>query len=114
MYRIDMFVIDVLRHDIEDIEAILRMLNSRSALGWRNFWPRDFCRQEVLDALGRLLSTGLVSPLRYDHTRRELVDIDGPVEAVDASELWFKLEPSAIQQWEQWDSPKGRSDENFE
>jgi hypothetical protein len=32
-----MFVIDVLRHDIEDVDSVLRMLNAPGLLGWRKF-----------------------------------------------------------------------------
>ena len=32
----DMYVLDALANDVEDVEAILRMLNSDTALGWHN------------------------------------------------------------------------------
>src|SRR5437867_2405612 len=102
-----MFIIDVLRHDIEDMDAILRMLNSTSALGWREFWPRDFHREEVLEALGRLVKAGMVRPLRYDHTKRELIDIDDYIDVTNTAEpLWFKLERPGLAEWNRWDWPE--------
>jgi hypothetical protein len=70
----DMFVIDVLRHDIEDVAAVLRMLNNTGSLGWRKFSSHDFTREEVKAALARLIKAGLATPLEYDSMKRELVN----------------------------------------
>jgi hypothetical protein len=105
--ELDMFVIDVLRHDIEDLDAVLRMLNNTGLLGWRKFWPRDFTREEVLEALDRLVSRGLAKPLEYDPVKRELVTLDRPVDVRrEGGSLWYTLEQSALDLWNEWKSPK--------
>ena len=100
---IDMFVIDVLRYDIEDLAAVLRMLNNSGPMGWRKFWPHDFTREEVLEALDRLVSRGLAKPIEYDPVRRELVDVDRHVDVQEeGSLLWYKVEQSALDLWKEW------------
>ena len=51
----DKYVLDALVNDVEDIESILRTLNSESELGWRDEWGSDFLRDEVVMALLRLV-----------------------------------------------------------
>ena len=98
-----MFVIDVLRYDIEDLAAVLRMLNNSGPMGWRKFWPHDFTREEVLEALDRLVSRGLAKPIEYDPVRRELVDVDRHVDVQEESSLlWYKVEQSALDLWKEW------------
>ena len=102
-----MFVIDVLRYDIEDLAAVLRMLNNTGPMGWRKFWPRDFTPEEVLEALDRLVSRGLAKPIEYDPVRRELVDADRHVDVQkEGGSLWYKVEQSALDLWNKWKSPK--------
>jgi hypothetical protein len=105
--ELDMFVIDVLHYDIEDTEAILRMLNNSGPLGWRTFSSQDFTREEVLIALDRLIREGFVRPLEYDPVRGELVDMDRPVDVLkESSSLWFKLKELGLDLWNSWKSPK--------
>ena len=105
--QLDMFVIDVLRHDIEDVEAVLRMLNNTGVLGWRKFWPHDFSRDEVLTSLDRLVRSGLVRLLEYEPASRELVDVRRAVDVCEQADLlWFKLEQAALDLWNKWQSPK--------
>ena len=56
----DMYVLDALASDIEDLEGILRMLNSETELGWHKEWGRKFSREEIVEALCRLVSDDLV------------------------------------------------------
>jgi len=56
----DMYVLDALANDVEDVEAILRMLNSDTALGWHNEWGRKFRRDEIIETLCRLVADDLV------------------------------------------------------
>lgn len=56
----DMYVLDALANDIEDLEAILRMLNSDTVLGWHKEWGRKFRREEIVEALCRLVVDDLV------------------------------------------------------
>jgi hypothetical protein len=59
----DMFVLDALANDIEDLDSIVRMLNSETALGWLSEWGRSFRREEVVEALSRLIVRGFVTVL---------------------------------------------------
>ena len=56
----DLYVLDSLANDIEDIEAILRMLNSDTVLGWYHEWGRQFTREDIVTALSRLVHDDLV------------------------------------------------------
>ena len=59
----DLYVLDALANDTEDLESILRMLNSDTELGWTKEWGRTFSRQDVVEALSRLISKDLVRVL---------------------------------------------------
>ena len=56
----DLYVLDSLANDIEDLEGILRMLNSNTELGWATEWGRPFQREELVTALSRLVTKGYV------------------------------------------------------
>jgi hypothetical protein len=58
--HLPMFVVDVLRYDIEQISNIVTLLNSAGGVGWRVFWPRDFHETEVFGALTQLIDRGWV------------------------------------------------------
>jgi hypothetical protein len=58
-----MFVLDTLANDIEDLDSIVRMLNSDTALGWVAEWGRRFRREEVVAALSRLVMRDCVTAL---------------------------------------------------
>jgi hypothetical protein len=55
----DLYVLDSIADDVEDIAAILRMLNSDTAVGWQRTWGRPFGRDEVVEALSRLVTADL-------------------------------------------------------
>ena len=59
----DLFVLDSLANDIEDLESILRMLNSETVLGWKQEWGTTFARDVVVEALSRLIRKELVEVL---------------------------------------------------
>ena len=69
----DMYVLDALASDLESLDDIIRMLNSESDLGWRREWGADFRRPEIVQALVRLLRSGLVRCYLWDETVRGLV-----------------------------------------
>jgi hypothetical protein len=56
----DMYVLDALANDVEDLESILRMLNSDTDLGWHEEWGRSFTRADVVAALSRLIRQDFV------------------------------------------------------
>ena len=59
----DLYVLDALANDVEDLESVLRMLNSNTALGWTKEWGRSFNRGEIVEALSRLVAKNLVQVL---------------------------------------------------
>lgn len=76
-----MFVLDVLRHDeIENVPAIVRMLNDDGGIGWRDQWDRDFTEADVRSVLVPLVRDGLLLALR------EKADTDG-FDEIDETDL---------------------------
>lgn len=64
--RPDKYVLDALANDVEDVESILRMLNSDTDLGWRAEWGRNFSRSDVVTALTRLVREDFVQVFAHD------------------------------------------------
>lgn len=104
--QLPMFVVDVLRYDIEQVPSITKLLNNTGSIGWRKFWPHDFTDKEVVGALGRLCNEGLVEVLVYDPQLKELVvgkgqpDFEGRL-----VENWFRLNDAGRRKWEEWRPP---------
>ena len=108
---LDMFVVDVLRYDIEDVDAILRMLNSTSCVGWRKFWPHDFTRDEVLGALDRLVSRGVAKPLVENPLKNELEEVTHPVDVRNEGGRYsYIIKQSPLNFWNEWNPPVELSD----
>lgn len=59
----DLYVLDALCNDIEDLDSILRMLNGDTALGWAAEWGRPFQRGELIEAISRLVAKNYVQVL---------------------------------------------------
>lgn len=110
--RIDMFVIDVLRYDIENIPSILKLLNNRSSVGWRFAWPHDFAEVEVIQALKDLIKNGWVKPLRENETHKNIVPVDEDEDIWNNIDtLWFELTGQGWQAWNNWDNPPIKEDD---
>jgi hypothetical protein len=71
---LDLYVLDALANDFEDLEGVLRMLNSDTSLGWKWAWGRDFEREEVVSALSRLVSKDAVRVLVLSDDGKHLTD----------------------------------------
>lgn len=56
----DLYVLDTLANDLENLEGIMRMLNSDTVLGWHREWGRHFERKEIVEALSRLVRTDMI------------------------------------------------------
>jgi len=106
----DMFVLDVVADDVEDLEGILRNLN-RSPSGWRDSWGREFSRDEVVAALSRLV--------REDHVRGYVLDDAGtalvelPARALPPAtfdDAWFGLTPRGRLIHSNWDPDAGTAE----
>ncbi len=102
-----MFVVDVLRYDIENVASILRLLNSRSCIGWRQFRDRDFTSDEVTSALRDLAHAKMVLVLSEDQQSATLVR-DPNLENFDSriNSLWFRLTKKGKEVWERWTPPE--------
>jgi hypothetical protein len=101
-----MFIIDVLRYDIEPISSIVNLLNDDDSIGWREFWPADFAALEVAGALEELVARRYVQPLTYDPNKKELVEssvMSGFIESPE--DYWFLLMKAGRELWESWEPP---------
>jgi hypothetical protein len=105
--QLDMFVLDVLRHDaIEQVSSIVRLLNDTTCIGWRQFWPHDFSVREVIPALLELEGGGFVRALREAEEEDQLVPLPcGTLDASQAEEVWFALTEKGRRLWEGWKPP---------
>ena len=101
-----MFILDVLRHDdIENCPSILRMLNNRGCIGWREFWPSDFSDVEVLQELRHLAGEGHIQVLREIGQENQLEPIALDLITEIDEHVWFALTDSGRDAWAQWDPP---------
>lgn len=101
-----MFIIDVLRYDVEQVSSIVTLLNAGGGIGWRDLWPRDFTVSDVAPALNELLRQGFIRTFQSNETGEELIPADdvGDIRLnIDA--LWFELTKSGWEAWEEWDPP---------
>jgi hypothetical protein len=107
----DMYVLDSLANDIEDLDNILRILNSDTTLGWHKQWGRHFGREEIVQSLARLIKNGCVrvSVLTADGKwLEELAPLELPPESFD--HVWFAMTPHGRIVHTNW-HPAGLDDE---
>jgi len=100
----DLYVLDSLANDIEDLEGILRMLNSDTALGWRAEWGREFEREEIVQALTRLTRADLVRTLVLAGDGKSLQELPAralPPESYDSA--YFCLTERGRMKHTSWD-----------
>jgi hypothetical protein len=104
---LEMFVLDVLRHDeIEQLSSIVRLMNDRTCVGWRDFWPHDFTTDEILATVKESVERGNIELLR-EGDAGELAPVPSAnIETIEGdSTLWFRLTPSGRSAWERWKPP---------
>lgn len=101
-----MFVVDVLKHDIEPLPSVIKMLNNEGSIGWRHFWPHDFTQAEVDGALVELVRRKWVEVLEYSQSANQL-DLTERAANFSAEPLrfWFRLTDDGKQAWENWQPP---------
>lgn len=103
---IRLFVLDVLRYDFEQPSHICTLLNSRSSVGWRVFWPRDFTESEVIAALGELLREELVEAFIEAFDKPELVPaIASGTDPALLAKYWFRPSKRGLELWQSWTPP---------
>jgi hypothetical protein len=89
---IDFVALDALANDLENLDGILRILNSASELGWRDQHPAEFTRDEVVPALYRAIRDGTVEACVYSDSERALVGVgEGVVPSGPFDDVWFRL-----------------------
>jgi hypothetical protein len=110
--QLKMFILDVLRHDkTENLASIVKLLNNAGCIGWRNFWPDEFARDEVLLQLRALTTERQVEALQETDGSNEPVPIPpNPIVADD--HIWFALTDAGWKTWSQWEAPASPNDPN--
>ncbi|MFN7811240.1 MAG: hypothetical protein ACK5SI_01085 [Planctomycetia bacterium] len=104
--QLPMFILDVLQHDVaEQVSSILRLLNNDGCIGWREFWPRDFSEEEVVEALGRLVEEGRVIVFRESAENGELVPTSVRELPMDVNSQWYGRSMSGEEAWDSWEPP---------
>ncbi|HMG17259.1 MAG TPA: hypothetical protein VK573_00935 [Gemmatimonadales bacterium] len=99
---LDLYVLDAMADDIEDVESILRMLNNPS-IGWRDEWGKDFERLDVVTALSRLAKAGQVVVYRLDTDGKELIRTqDQTLPPSTYDDFWFGLSPAGRIRHQTW------------
>ncbi len=111
--QLKMFILDILHYDYESIPHLIHGLNG-DALGWRDFWHRDFSLDDVLPRLESLLSEGLVMAFREDgETGNVMPSVEvqklGETQG-DYHDLWFGLTNKGWQKWYEWELPESSSE----
>jgi hypothetical protein len=104
---IEMYIVDVLRYDIEEIASIQDLLNGTGCVGWRFAWPHDFARDEVKAALGRLSARGFVGVYEHVLERKRLEplqDNDAWTPEI-ADQYWYLLTQKGWDAWKEWGPP---------
>jgi hypothetical protein len=88
----DKYVLDTLANDIEDLESVLRMLNSETGIGWQEEWGRSFTRSDVVSALSRLVREGSVQVFVLDPVSNAATPLPrGEMPSQDYDEVYFGI-----------------------
>ena len=99
--NLEMFVLDAMQDDLEDVESILRYL-----VQWRRHWPHDFTLEEVTSALRTLIERGLVEVYDSVTGGSEVAPVSDPAtDEASLREYWFLPTPQGREVWKMWDAP---------
>ena len=102
--QLPMFILDVLRYDIEQISNIVSLLNNTGSVGWRVFSSQDFEPVEVYEALRGLIASGLVGVYIDLPENEEIVPYDGEIATfAETHNLWFRLTSKGWKAWDAWE-----------
>lgn len=106
----DMYVLDSLANDVENLDDILRILNSDTAVGWHKHWGRHFKREEVVQSLSRLIQAEsvLVSVLTPDGKWLQELP-SGALPSASFDDAWFGITPRGRLIHTNWE-PEGPSE----
>ena len=90
----DLYVLDTLADDVEDLTTIMRALNSDAVIGWHRLWGRRFTREDVVPALSRLIMSDLVRVAVPTADGKSLENLaDGQLPPADYNDVWFAMTP---------------------
>ena len=104
----DLYVLDTLADDVEDLSTIMRALNSDTAIGWHHTWGRPFSRDEVVQALSRLITNDLVQVAVLAENGKEVENIAaGQLPPGDYDDVWFAMTPRGRVVHSTWDPEVG-------
>lgn len=110
LIALEMFVVDVLRYDIEQISSIVNLLNNTGCIGWRDQWPADFQSDEIVSVIPSLVGKGYVDVYVYSKSQNALVpacEAGFMPEGFAGNEnaYWFLLTKKGMAAWELWSPP---------
>lgn len=89
---VDLYVLDALANDIEDLESILRMLNSDTVLGWKGEWGAPFTRAVIVESLTRLIRREFVEVLAFDVEGKSLIGLGrGVLPPGNYDDMYFSM-----------------------
>lgn len=107
--RPDHYVLDAIADDVEDVAAIMRMLNSDSVIGWHHTWGRQFDRNEVVEALSRLVKADLARVSVLSGDAKGLVELlPKQLPPGHYDDAWFAMTPQGRLVHTNWHPDGGR------
>jgi hypothetical protein len=100
----DLYVLDAMANDVEDLAAIMRTLNSETAVGWYRTWGRRFERQEVIASLSRLVASDLARVSILTPDGKSLVELPSrQLPPGNYDDAWFAMTPHGRMLHANWD-----------
>ena len=104
---LSMFILDVLRYDIEPMDSIIKLLNDDGCIGWRHLWSRDFTISDVLPELKKLLQMQFLDIYELDDSNTELIPVEPNEINIDerGDEYWYLITDTGQKAWKDWEPP---------
>lgn len=104
--NLKMFILDVLRWDeLEGVQNIQDMLNEERTIGWRDQWPHDFTKGEIVPALLELVNSGMIAAYESSRDRMVALDAQELEDRANLDEVWFHLTKLGRIRWQSWHPP---------
>lgn len=107
----DLYVLDTLADDIEDLATMMCALNSDTSLGWHRLWGRHFTREEIIPALSRLIKGGLVQVASLSVDGKSIESLPaGQLPPGDYDDVWFLMTSRGRLVHSNWDPERPEDD----
>lgn len=100
-----MFVLDVLKYDIEQIGSIVNLLNDDTCIGYQSIYGRPFHEPEVMRWLTDLASDGQVEVCQEEGGYLVPVKRIPLLTEQTLGDHWFRLTGAGRESLEHWDPP---------